>query len=83
MEVWYNWAKKCGDKLVDLGTPLANGQSISPNGSSASSKEVAGYSILQAKDMNEAKALLKDHPHLSWNAACSIEVHEALDLPGM
>jgi hypothetical protein len=83
MEVWYNWAKKCGDKLVDMGTPLANGQSVTQNGSSASRKEVAGYSILQANDMNEAKELLKDHPHLGWNAACSIEVHEAMDIPGM
>ncbi len=25
MEPWMEWAKKCGDKLVDLGSPLANG----------------------------------------------------------
>ncbi len=84
MEQWMKWAQKCGDKLVDLGTPLINGQQLSPDGKSKNSnKNVAGYSILQAENMDEAKALLNDHPHLGWNAACSIEVHESMPLPGM
>lgn len=84
MEAWFAWSKKCGDKLVDLGAPLMGGQRVNPNGKSfASNKEVCGYSVLQAKDMDEAKALLQGHPHLGWNAACSIEVHEAMPLPGM
>jgi|GEM_PF-6715205 len=41
MEMWINWAKKCGDKLVDLGAPLANGLSLTPAGSSASNKQVS------------------------------------------
>lgn len=83
MEAWMTWAKNCGEKLIDLGAPLTNGQALSPDGSSSNSnKNVAGYSILQAENMEEAKALLKGHPHLGWNAACSIEVHEAMPLPG-
>ncbi|MDN3670560.1 YciI family protein [Echinicola jeungdonensis] len=83
MEKWMEWAKKCGDKLVDIGNPLANGEKLSTNGSSEKSKrEVCGYSILQAKDMEEAKKLLQGHPHLSgWDAACEIEVHETMPLP--
>ena len=83
MEAWMTWAQKCGDKLVDLGAPLANGQALTPKGSSASTKQVAGYSVLQANSMEEAKSLLQGHPHLAWNAACSIEVHETMPLPGM
>lgn len=84
MEAWMTWAKKCGDKLVDLGNPLTNGQQLSPDGKSAASKQnVAGYSVLQAENMEEAKALLQGHPHLGWNAACTIEVHESMPLPGM
>lgn len=30
MELWMQWAKKCGDKLVDLGAPLMNGKALSP-----------------------------------------------------
>src|SRR5262245_48870967 len=71
MDAWMDWAKKCGDKLVDLGTPLANGVELLPGGSSSpSTKNVTGYSILQANDMNEAKSLLQGHPHLGWNAEC-------------
>ena len=83
MEGWMQWAQKCGDKLVDMGTPLSNGQQLSPDGQSTpSNKDVAGYSVLQAGSMEEAKELLKGHPHLAWNADCSIEVHEAMPLPG-
>jgi hypothetical protein len=84
MEMWMQWAKKCGNKLVDLGAPLTNGQQLSPDGTSKSStKNVVGYSILQAENMDDAKALLKGHPHLGWNAECAIEVHETMPLPGM
>ena len=84
MEAWMKWAKKCGNKLVDMGSPLMNGQELIPNGKSrGSSKNVAGYSVLQAENMAKAKALLKGHPHLAWNADCSIEVHETMPIPGM
>ena len=60
MESWMAWAAKCGDKLVDLGNPLEGGQKLSPDGSSEQSRrEVAGYSILQAENIDDAKALLR------------------------
>lgn len=84
MEGWMVWAQKCGSKLVDMGAPLMNGQQLSPDGTSKSSdKNVAGFSILEAENLEEAKDLLKGHPHLAWNADCSIEVHETMPLPGM
>jgi hypothetical protein len=84
MELWMQWAKKCGDKLVDLGAPLMNGKQLSPGGKSADSKkEVTGYSVLQAKNIDEAIRLLQGHPHLGWNAACSIEVYETMPIPAM
>ena len=84
MEAWMAWAQKCGDQLVDMGAPLMGGQRLSPGGKSTNSnKEVNGYSILQANDMKEAIGLLQGHPHLGWNADCTIEVHETMALPGM
>ncbi len=84
MKPWMDWASKCGDKLVDLGTPLMGGQKLNADGSSENStREVAGYSILQANDIEEAKGLLQGHPHLGWAGGCEIEVHEAMPLPGM
>ena len=66
MEPWMEWVAKCGDGLVDLGTPLVGGERLSKSGSSASDKSVVGYSILQAEDLQGAKALLEGHPHLEW-----------------
>ncbi len=85
MEMWMLWAKKCGDRLVDMGSPLTNATQISPGDKISTSKnQFAGYSVLKAEDMDGAIALLKGHPHTSgWNAEAIIEVHESMPLPGM
>ena len=84
MKGWMTWAKKCGKHLVDMGSPLANGKRIKAKGKAVKSdKEVAGYSILEAKDMDHAMKLLEGHPHISWNKACTIELHETMAIPGM
>jgi hypothetical protein len=80
MEPWMKWAKQCGKGLVDLGSPLGNGQKLSSKGSSRSNREVVGYSVLQAKDMDAAKGMLKEHPHLKWAGQCEIEVHESMPM---
>ncbi len=78
MKPWMAWAEKCGDQLVDLGTPLVGGVKLRPGGGSeTSTRDVAGYSILEADSMDDAKALLEGHPHLGWNADCDIELHES------
>ena len=41
MEAWMTWAKKCGDKLVDLGAPLMNGKALSPDGKNSDSIHAA------------------------------------------
>lgn len=81
MEKWMEWAKKCGDGLVDMGAPLVNGQKVTSSGNSPSDKNVVGYSVLQADDMEKAQEMLKEHPHLSWTEGCEIEVYEAMPMP--
>ncbi|GBF24368.1 hypothetical protein MnTg01_00707 [archaeon MnTg01] len=81
MEAWMTWAEKCGEHLVDLGTPLGTGQQINASGNLPSKTNVTGYSILQADNMAEAEDLLKGHPHLEWADGCQIEVHEKMPLP--
>src|SRR5438874_1289798 len=85
MKAWMVWAQKCGDKLVDMGTPLMNGQQLSTGGAGkSSSKNFSGYSIMQGENIDEVKALLKEHPHLNgWNADASIEVNEAMSMGDM
>ena len=83
MKAWMDWAQRCGDKLVDMGSPLGNGITLAPGDNSADSdSRLIGYSILQASNMEEARDLMKDHPHLDWNAACEIEINECLPVPG-
>jgi len=83
MEPWMNWAKKCGDSLLDMGGPLGNAQNIKKSGVSKSQSKAVGYSILQGDNMEKIVGLMKEHPHLMWNPECEIEIHEVLAMPGM
>ena len=80
MEAWMAWAQRCGEGLVDMGTPLDGGVRISESGCSPSERGVVAYSILQADDMEGALALLQGHPHVGWMEGCEIEVHESLTM---
>jgi hypothetical protein len=81
MKPWFAWKESVGDKMVDFGAPLVGGTRLLPDGhTEKSKKDVNGYSMIQANNMNEALALLKNHPHLSWTAGCDIEVHECTDM---
>ena len=83
MEAWMEWAAKCGDKLIDMGNPLMGGIKLNSDGSSTpSEKQVCGYSVVQAENMEEAESLLAGHPHLNWDAGCEIEIHETMPVPG-
>ena len=81
MKPWFAWKDSLGDKLIDFGAPLVGGQQILADGSTkTSTKEVTGYSMIQAEDMEEAKSLLASHPHLKWTDGCDIEVHECISM---
>jgi hypothetical protein len=80
MQEWRAWAGRAGDALTDFGTPLGNGRSVSSAGTSPSSSDVAGYSIIEARDADAAAALMDGHPHLKIG---TIEVLETVELPGM
>jgi hypothetical protein len=79
MDAWFAWSQKAGSAIVDLGSPLGQPAVL---GGSAAARDLGGYSILQAESMAAAKALLDGHPHL-MQPGFTIEIHEALQLPGM
>jgi len=81
MQAWNDWSARAGNGVVDLGTPLGNARRVGAGGATEANTEVAGYSILQAADIDSAVALLDGHPHLQMPGA-SIEVHETLEIPG-
>ncbi len=83
MGQWNAWAAKVGDRMIDFGTPLAGGTRVTTEGTSPSTRDVAGYSILEADDFDAALDLARSHPHLNMPGGCEIEVHEAQAVPGM
>jgi hypothetical protein len=85
MEAWMNWAKKCGDQLVDLGSPLTNARVLRPAGKNEAGKsQIVGYSILRAENMDALVGLMQGHPHIAgWSPDATIEIHESMLLPGM
>jgi hypothetical protein len=83
MGQWNAWAAKVGDGMIDFGTPLAGGTRVTTEGTSPSTRDVAGYSILEADDFEAALDLASSHPHLSMPGGCEIEIHEAQAVPGM
>lgn len=84
MGAWTAWAGRVGAGLLDFGTPLDGGVRVAADGStSPSTREVAGYSLVEAADLAAALELAKGHPHLDMPGGCEIEVHESLPVPGM
>lgn len=82
MKAWRAWEDRVGADLVDFGRPLAGGVRIGPDGSTRPSEtQVAGYSIVEAADLDAARALTEDHPHYQMPGA-SIEIHETQPIPG-
>lgn len=82
MELWMAWFGKCGDAIVDGGTPLAGKLNMTKAGTTGAKAQIAGYTVLQGADMDAVKALITDHPHFGIPGA-SIEVLEYLPTPGM
>jgi hypothetical protein len=79
MEPWLTWFKKCGKSIVDNGNMVGNGMNFTKAGSSKGKSNVAGYSIVQAEDMEGAKAVIANHPHYMMPKA-SIEVLEIMPM---
>jgi len=82
MALWEAWHKKCGDAIVDLGAPLDKSTTVIKASSALGKTTITGYSILQAGSVEEAVALMKDHPHFHMPGS-SVEILECVPMPGM
>lgn len=83
MDAWMAWAGRAGTAIVDLGTPVGHGMTVSGDSTTKNiGAGVGGFSILQAESPTALKELLKGHPHFMAPGA-TIDVHEFLPLPGM
>ncbi|WP_411031227.1 hypothetical protein [Spongiimicrobium sp. 3-5] len=79
MQHWLDWKDRIGSAMIDLGAAVMGGVAISPNGAKTNStKQVSGYSLVQAESMEAAHKLFDGHPHLHWHPTASIEIHECI-----
>lgn len=83
MDAWMAWAQRCGDALVDLGSPLQPAKKVAGGAVSDSSSKIAGFSVLQGESVDDVTALLVDHPHFMTPGEPSLVVLEYLPVPGM
>jgi hypothetical protein len=75
-EGWPEWFADLGDKLVERGSPMADGLALSGDGSTKSSTaQLNGYSVIQADDVDQALSLVRLHPFLKLGNEYSIEIH--------
>ena len=82
MNAWMAWAGRCGDALVDMGSPLGTTAAVPAGSVSESDEQVSGFSVLEADSMATATALVEGHPHFMTPGAPTILVFEYLPVPG-
>ncbi len=79
MEPWLAWYNKHGKAIIDQGAPLGKSECVDTKGSVKGQTQVTGYTIMEAKDLDTAKKLVADHPHLMMPKA-SIEILEIMPM---
>jgi hypothetical protein len=76
-EGWPEWFQRAGDKLVDLGSPMARGFVVDRDGTTSSTAApLNGYSIVRAEDTDDLLELVRDHPFLAGGPEYRIEIFE-------
>lgn len=78
---WMAWYEKCGAAVVDLGAPVMSGNTKDAKGNwEATSGDLGGYSIVQAENLEAAKGLFEDHPHLAHHPESTIDIFECAEM---
>jgi hypothetical protein len=76
------WVTEVGSAMRDPGAPLAGAKTISAEGETDGQQEapIAGYTTLEAADLDEAVRLVRSHPFLTRGG--SLQVSEAVSVGG-
>jgi hypothetical protein len=81
MDAWTAWTKKATSSIVEMGAPLGKSVRVTKGGTSPSTNDLGGFSILQAESKEALAESLKGHPHFMMPEG-TIEVVELLPMPG-
>ena len=80
MARWGDWMNSLGGQLIELGTPVGKSKTLSASGiiDDGGTNPVSGYSIVEAKNIEAALALIKACSHLDSG---TIELAPLIDMP--
>lgn len=81
MKKWFDWKDKFEPQVVDMGAPVFGGVIVSPDGSTVpSTKDMAGYMMIEADDLEAAIKLLQESPLFGEFEGAQVELHEVMDM---
>jgi hypothetical protein len=81
MQKWEAWMGKLGDQLVEPGNPFGASTALRGDGSTGEAGDLTGYTVVEADDVDAARALCDGHPFLSdGTAKFSVEAFELLSM---
>jgi len=74
---WGAWFEKIGEKLVEPGNPVGQSHTVSKSGAVADggANPVSGYTVIDAADIEAAKAIAADCPMVT-DGSGTVEVAE-------
>jgi hypothetical protein len=82
MAAWTKWMSDHAKDVVDHGGPLGKTLKASKTGVSKTANRIAGYVVVQAASQEEAAKMFEGHPHFAIFPGDSVEVMEAMPIPG-
>ena len=82
MDAWMAWGKSAAASIVEMGAPLGKSLRVTTGGTSPTTNDLGGFSILQAESKEALVETLKGHPHFMMPDG-SIEIVELMPIPGM
>lgn len=81
MEAWGQWIGRLGPALVDVGSPFGARSAVADDGGSPAPGDLNGYSIVEAENVDSAKALADKHPFLTeGKGRFSVEIFELVPM---
>ena len=81
MAAFQAWMGKVGSALVDVGSPFGTGASVGDDGTEGTPADLIAYTIVEAADLAEAKALTAGLPFLSErDGKHVVEIFELLSM---
>ena len=80
MDTWMKWKEECGDAIVDFGNPVGGQHVVTLSEAKEQGDDVTGYGIIQAEDLEGAKALLKNHPSLVDDDGSTVSLYPIVQM---